>query len=221
MNIWALYNYYVRNASSWDCGFFRCLAHLLASGKMKTKKQNASWCSVSWRCRALICPLRMAVLKLIFQPMRQKHLKESCGLWTSFGERAFGTFGSYRGLRYSYDIVGPDHTLKNDFRQQALFNRRKHAAFRIGVLYSYYKDMAIQPLEALVQNTTTNLDEKDFSALFDIKTRIRRSRLIGETFSGLMRGNLEQEVAPITGLKSTELFSSNRSTSGLLVGELR
>lgn len=45
-------------------------------------------------------------------------------------------------------------SLKNDVFQKALFNRRKHA-FWTGALDSSYKDLAIEALEALVQNPTT------------------------------------------------------------------
>ena len=85
--------------------------------------------------------------------------------------------------------------LKNDFCQQAFFNRGKHAEFWIGVLDGAYKDLAIQALKVLVQNPTTYLAEKGFSALVDIKTS-KRSCVLNETLDDLMRGALEQDIEP-------------------------
>ena len=61
--------------------------------------------------------------------------------------------------------------LKNDFCQQAFFSRGKHAEFWVGALNGSYKDLAIQALNVLVQNSTTYLAEKGFSVLVDIKTK--------------------------------------------------
>ena len=80
--------------------------------------------------------------------------------------------------------------LKNDFCQQAFFNRGKHAEFWVGALDGAYKDLAIQALKVLVQNPTTYLAEKGFSALVDIKTS-KRSCVLNETLDDLMRGALE------------------------------
>ena len=71
--------------------------------------------------------------------------------------------------------------LKNDFCQQAFFNGGKHAEFWVGVL---------------VQNPTTYLAQKGFSALhFDIKTS-KRSCVLNETLNDLMRGAIERDVMP-------------------------
>ena len=85
--------------------------------------------------------------------------------------------------------------LKNDFCQQAFFNRGKHAEFWVGALDGAYKDLAIQALKVLVQNPTTYLAEKGFSALVDIKTS-KRSCVLNETLDDLMRGALEQDIEP-------------------------
>ena len=85
--------------------------------------------------------------------------------------------------------------LKNNFCQQAFFNRGKHAEFWVGALDGAYKDLAIQALKVLVQNPTTYLAEKGFSALVDIKTS-KRSCVLNETLDDLMRGALEQDIEP-------------------------
>ena len=85
--------------------------------------------------------------------------------------------------------------LKNDFCQQAFFYRGKHAEFWVGALDRAYKDLAIQALKVLVQNPTTYLAEKGFSALVDIKTS-KRSCVLNETHDDLMRGALEQDIMP-------------------------
>ena len=85
--------------------------------------------------------------------------------------------------------------LKNNFCQQAFFNRGKHAEFWVGALDGAYKDLAIQALKVLVQNPTTYLAEKGFSALVDIKT-LKRSCVLNETLDDLMRGALEQDIEP-------------------------
>ena len=85
--------------------------------------------------------------------------------------------------------------LKNDFCQQAFFNRGKHAEFCIRALDGAYKDLAIQALKVLVQNLTIYLAEKGFSALVDIKTS-KRSCVLNETLDDLMWGALEQDIEP-------------------------
>ena len=52
--------------------------------------------------------------------------------------------------------------LKNDFCQQAFFNRGKHSEFWVRALDGAYKDLAIQALIVLVQNPTTYLAKKGF-----------------------------------------------------------
>ena len=84
---------------------------------------------------------------------------------------------------------------KNDFCQQAFFNRGKHAEFWVGALDGAYIDLAIQALEVLVQNPITFLAEKRFSALVDIKT-LERSYVLDETLDDLVRGALEQDIMP-------------------------
>ena len=80
--------------------------------------------------------------------------------------------------------------LKNDFCQQAFFNRRKDAGFWVEALDETNKDLAIQALKVLVQNPTTYLAEKGFSALVDIKAS-KRSCVLNETLDDLMRAALE------------------------------
>ena len=60
-------------------------------------------------------------------------------------------------------------------------------------LHGLYKDLAIQALKVLVQNPTTYLAEKEFSALVDIKTS-KRSCVFNETLDDLMQGALEQDI---------------------------
>ena len=92
--------------------------------------------------------------------------------------------------------LGPlGQNLKNDFCQQAYFNSGKHAEFWIGALDGAYKDLAFQALKLLVQNPTTYLAKKGFSALVDIKTS-KRSCVLNETLNDLMRGALEQDIEP-------------------------
>ena len=83
--------------------------------------------------------------------------------------------------------------LKNEFCQQAFFNRGKHAEFSVGALDGPHKDLAIQALKVLVQNPLTYLAEKGFSALVDIKTS-KRSCVLNETLDNLTRGALEQNM---------------------------
>ena len=63
------------------------------------------------------------------------------------------------------------------------------------LLMEHTKDLAIQALKVLVQNPTTYLAEKGFSALVDIKTS-KRSCVLNETLDDLMRGALEQDIEP-------------------------
>ena len=91
---------------------------------------------------------------------------------------------------------GPlDQILKNDFCQQAFLNRGKYAKFCVGALDGASKDLAIQALKVLVQNPTTYLAEKGFSALVDIKTS-KRSCVLNETLDDLMLGALERDIMP-------------------------
>ena len=85
--------------------------------------------------------------------------------------------------------------LKNDFCHQAFFNRGKHAEFWVIALDGAYKELAIQALKVLVQNPTTYLAKKGFSALVDIKTS-KRSCVLNETLDDLMHGILEQDIMP-------------------------
>ena len=83
--------------------------------------------------------------------------------------------------------------LKNDFCQQAFYNRGKHAEFGVGALDGTYENLAIQALKVLVQNPTTYLAEKRFSAVVDIKTS-KRSCVLNETLDDVMREALEQDI---------------------------
>ena len=62
------------------------------------------------------------------------------------------------GKQQSPGPLGP--ILKNDFCQEAFFNRGKHAEFWVGALDGAYKDLAIQALKVLVQNPTTYFAKK-------------------------------------------------------------
>jgi len=55
--------------------------------------------------------------------------------------------------------------LKNDLCQQAFLSRGIHAELWVRALDGSRKDLEIQTLEVLVQNPTTYLAEKGFSAL--------------------------------------------------------
>ena len=58
-------------------------------------------------------------------------------------------------------LPGPlGQILKNDFGQQAFFNRGKLAKFWVGALDGAYNDLVIQALKVLVQNPTTYFAEK-------------------------------------------------------------
>ena len=85
--------------------------------------------------------------------------------------------------------------LKNNFCQQAFFNRGKHAEFWVEALDGAYENLAIQALRVPVQNPTTYLAEKRFSALVDIKT-LKRSCVLNETLDDLMRRAVEQDIMP-------------------------
>ena len=58
--------------------------------------------------------------------------------------------------------------------KKPFFNPGKHTEFWIKQLDGNYRDLAIQALDILVQNPTTYLAEKGFSALVDIKTKQKR-----------------------------------------------
>ena len=63
-----------------------------------------------------------------------------------------------------------------------------------------YRDLAIQALDILVQNPTTYLAEKGFSALVDIKTK-KRNKLLSGTLDQLMPNwselvnNIQQQIS--------------------------
>ena len=77
------------------------------------------------------------------------------------------------GSRQPPDEIGLE--LKSDHVQKAFFNPGKHTEFWIKQLDGNYRDLVIQALDILVQNPTTYLAEKGFSALVDIKKKEKQS----------------------------------------------
>ena len=100
-------------------------------------------------------------------------------------------------LRHIFVIfTGPlSHIFKNEFCQQSGFSRGKDAEFWVNALNGSYKELVIQALNVLVQNSTTYLAENGFSVLVDIITK-KRSCLLNDTLHNPMREASEQEVEP-------------------------